>query len=102
MSDSPAIQLISNLVVHDDRGRVLLARYDATGEVAGVDVISIELSRVQSFRGRRGWHVSFDYAVRVSGEPGQGSVPADWFDRTDLPPTMHGNWERDTIDSVLD
>jgi len=134
MSNNPAIQLISNLVVHDDNGRVLLARYDPAGEtddtdadirwwlpahelgayqhpdeaarialneISGLDVNSIELCRVQSFRGRRGWHISFDYAVRATGRPEDGAVPAGWFERVDLPPTMHGNWEQDTIDAVL-
>lgn len=134
MSGRPAIQLIANLVVHDDHGRVLLARYDPAGEsaeadadarwwlpaheledyqhpddaarialdeIAGVVPTSIALARVQSFRGRRGWHVSFDYAVAATGDPGSGGVMAQWFDRGDLPATMHGNWERDTIDAVL-
>ncbi|MEL6891802.1 MAG: hypothetical protein AAFP84_09410 [Actinomycetota bacterium] len=134
MSERPEIQLIANLVVHDHDGRVLLARYDPTGEIdapdaevrwwlpaheldnyqhpdeaatiaideiGSLDVESIELARVQSFRGRRGWHLSFDYRVVASGEP-DGDIRADWFERADLPATMHGNWERDTIDAVLD
>lgn len=134
MSNRPAIQLIANLVAHDDHGRVLLARYDPTGEIddtdaearwwlpahelddyqhpdaaarialdeiEGVDARSLRLSRVQSFRGRRGWHISFDYSVVAIGDPTGGAVPARFFDRTDLPATMHGNWERETIDAVL-
>ncbi len=27
--------------------------------------------------------------------------PASWHNRNNLPQAMHGNWERDTIDSVL-
>ena len=134
MSERPTIQLIANLVVRDERGRVLLAKYNPSGElddsdadtrwwlpahelddyqhpddaarlaideIAGIDIESLQLSRVQSFRGRRGWHISFDYTVSAAGEPGGGPVPAAWFDRADLPATMHGNWERDTIDAVL-
>ena len=134
MSERPEIQLIANLVVHHDDGRVLLARYDPNGEIGepdadarwwlpaheldnyqhpdeaaaiaideigGLSVESIELARVQSFRGRRGWHLSFDYRVHASGEP-EGHIRAHWFERGDLPATMHGNWESDTIDAVLD
>jgi ADP-ribose pyrophosphatase YjhB (NUDIX family) len=150
MSDSPAIQLITNLVVVEitntsrPRGadrRVLLALYrdeaaveglDTTDEtvtaeqprwwlpageldpyqhpddvakqaledIGGLSVSSMKLARVQSFRGRRGWHISFDYLIEAGGNPGSGSVAAAWHTIDDLPPTMHGNWERDTIESV--
>ena len=77
----------------DDAARLALDR------IGGLHVDTVALARVQSFRGRRGWHVSFDYAATASGQP-SGSVPARWFPLDDLPPTMHGNWERDTIDGV--
>ena len=80
----------------DDAARIAL------DEVGGLAVESIELVRVQSFRGRRGWHVSFDYQVRASGEPTTTGVAAAWHPLDDLPPTMHGNWERETIAAVRD
>ena len=69
----------------------------ALDEIGGLTVESSMLSRIQSFRGRRGWHVSFDYHVRASGDPASSQVPAAWHPIDDLPATMHGNWERDTI-----
>lgn len=74
----------------------------ALDDVAGLSVHSIELAGVQSFRGRRGWHISFDYRARASGEPGaRGAVSAKWFDRDALPRTAHGAWERATVERVL-
>lgn len=133
MTNTPAIQLIANLVVRRDDGRVLLVRYNPTGEIdepgadarwwlpaheldpyqhpddaaqfavdeiGGLNAEDITLNRVQSFRGRRGWHISFDYLVHANGEPASTAIPAAWYDTNDLPPTMHGNWERDTIEAV--
>lgn len=133
MTDTPAIQLISNLVIQHDDGRVLLVRYDPAGEttepdadtrwwlpahelepyqhpdeaarvaidqIDGLNVSTLNLDRIQSFRGRRGWHISFDYGIRATGEPPSTTIPAAWFSIGHLPPTMHGNWERDTIDAV--
>lgn len=71
----------------------------ALDQIGGLAVESIELARIQSFRGRRGWHLSFDYRVRAAGEPA-GPTVAAWHPAADLPPTMHGNWERETIDAV--
>lgn len=132
-TEQPAIQLIANLVVEGEPGRVLLARYNAEAEtdetdadrrwwlpahelepyqhpddaarialdeIGGLTIESTELARVQSFRGRRGWHVSFDYHVKATGEPTSSRVPAAWHPDDDLPATMHGNWERDTIRAV--
>lgn len=48
----------------------------------------------------RPWHVSFDYYIRASGQPMADKVPAEWFPVGDLPPTMHGNWETETIDAA--
>ncbi len=76
------------------------AAHRALDEIGGLTIESIDLARIQSFRGRRGWHLSFDYHVRADGEPGGDAVPADWHDATNLPPTMHGSWERDTIEAV--
>lgn len=132
----PAVQHIANLVVRNAAGQILLVRYDAAEEeaglepspdtkwwlpaselepyqhpdeaaelaldaIGGLDATVLGLRRVQSFRGRRGWHISFDYLVDASGQPSSGRVPAAWFDADDLPPTMHGNWERETIDGVV-
>jgi ADP-ribose pyrophosphatase YjhB (NUDIX family) len=72
----------------------------AVDQIGGLQVDELTLNRIQSFRGRRGWHISFDYQVRAAGEPGT-SLPADWYTIDDLPPTMHGNWERETIDAVV-
>lgn len=79
----------------DDAARTALA------ELVGVEPRTVELAGVQSFRGRRGWHISFDYRVTASGEPTGEGVPARWCDRGRLPRTMHGAWERTTIDRVL-
>jgi ADP-ribose pyrophosphatase YjhB (NUDIX family) len=128
-TESPAIQLIANVVLENADGHVLLVRYgDAESEGAeprwwipagelepyehpddvaraaiqgyGVTIESISLARVDSFRGRRGWHLSFDYRARGGGAP-SGTNPAAWHDPADLPPTAHGNWERDVITTVL-
>lgn len=72
----------------------------ALDEIGGLAIESIGLARIQSFRGRRGWHLSFDYRVRADGEPSGEVVPAGWHHVADLPPTMHGAWERDTIEAV--
>lgn len=72
----------------------------ALEDLGGLTVESLTMSRVQSFRGRRGWHLSFDYLVQAQGEP-TGDTPAQWFDRNALPRTMHGAWERETIEHAL-
>ncbi len=133
MTDLPPIQLITNLIVEGEPGRILLARYDPDGEIdepdadtrwwlpahelepyqhpdeaarialdeiGGLTVDSCELARVQSFRGRRGWHLSFDFRVAATGTPTSKAVPAAWHDVNELPQMMHGNWERDTIEAV--
>lgn len=73
----------------------------ALAAIGGLDATVVGLQQVQSFRGRRGWHISFDYLVEASGQPSGDGVPAAWHTSDDLPPTMHGNWERDTIDGVI-
>ena len=127
--DQPAIQLIANVVLEHTDGRVLLVRYgdaehegDAprwwipAGELEpyehpddvarsaidgfGLTIESLALARIESFRGRRGWHLSFDYRARGAGEPG-GAIPVAWHDPADLPPLAHGRWERDMITAVL-
>ena len=105
-TDRPPIQLIANLVVEGEAGTVLLARYDPAREADESEATTRwwlpahELARIQSFRGRRGWHISFDFHIQASGEPASSPVPAAWHRIDDLPATMHGNWERETILSV--
>lgn len=135
MTEQPAIQLISNLVVRNDDGDVLLVQYDpadessardsarrwwlpgaelepfdhpddvarsALEEIDGLEIASIRLSGVDSFRGRRGWHVSFEYDVRANGRVTTGAqVPAEWYRPDALPRTVHGRWERSVIDRVV-
>jgi hypothetical protein len=80
----PEIQLIATLVVLRPDGRVLFVRYQPGDErwwlpgedlepyehpddraqaildgLAGLAVTSVSMSEVESFRGRRGWHVIF-------------------------------------------
>lgn len=78
------------------------AARQALAEIGGLEVDRIDLVRVQSFRGRRGWHISFDYRVAAGGQPADGRIPAAWFRRDGLPRTMHGRWERETIEAVLE
>ena len=120
----PDIQLISNLVVVNRDGNVLFVRYDEDDDrwwLPGEDLepyehpdarAEKELARfaltadhldlifIESFRGRRGWHVVFHYRVDVSGEPA-GEHEAVWFTPDAMPPTMHGKWERDAVERVL-
>jgi ADP-ribose pyrophosphatase YjhB (NUDIX family) len=78
------------------------AAAQALAAFAGIAVTSTELAGVQSFRGRRGWHVSFDYRVLATGEAQpDAAVRARWFDRNALPRTAHGAWERGVVDQVL-
>jgi ADP-ribose pyrophosphatase YjhB (NUDIX family) len=120
----PDIQLISNLVVINTHGKVLFVRYDeeddrwwlpgedlepyehpdarAEKELArfGLTADRLEMSFVESFRGRRGWHIVFHYRVDVSGDP-SGEAEAGWFPPDAMPQTMHGRWEREAVDKVL-
>jgi ADP-ribose pyrophosphatase YjhB (NUDIX family) len=120
----PDIQLISNLVVVGEDGRVLFVRYDpdddrwwlpgedlepyehpddrARRELArfGLEPDQLTMKFVESFRGRRGWHVVFHYRVDVSGEPDSEYI-AHWFDSESMPRTVHGRWEHDAVRRVL-
>jgi ADP-ribose pyrophosphatase YjhB (NUDIX family) len=122
----PDIQLIANLVVQREDGKVLLLRYDADDErwwlpgedldpyehpderarqvldeLPGLEAGDPQMIFIESFRGRRGWHVVFHYRVRGDGQPG-GVTVAEWFAPDDLPRTMHGRWERDAVQRVLE
>lgn len=120
----PDIQLISNLVVTRNDGRVLFVRYDpdderwwlpgedldpyehpderARKELArfGLEPDRLQMVFVESFRGRRGWHVVFHYRVDVSLEPA-GDIEAQWFNSDSPPRTMHGRWEVEAMHRVL-
>jgi ADP-ribose pyrophosphatase YjhB (NUDIX family) len=121
----PDIQLIANLVVQRPDGRILFVRYHSdderwwlpgedlepyehpderaqrTLEAVGVAATSCSLSHIESFRGRRGWHVMFHYRVEADGEP-SGDYPTEWFPPDELPRTVHGRWERDQVARVLE
>lgn len=123
-TESVETQVIANLVVRNAEGAVLFVRYDpenekwwlpgqdvmpfthpddAAADVAasfeGLAVRSCRLSHVDSFRGRRGWHLVFHYDLRADGNP-SGRHEARWFDKTSYPRTTHGGWEKEVIDRV--
>jgi ADP-ribose pyrophosphatase YjhB (NUDIX family) len=118
------IQLTSNVIIASPSGKVLLTRYDEDDErmwipgaslneyehpdaaairaIADVGVMtraSAKLSHIESFRGRRGWHVMFNYIVRAEAEV--AAKDAKWFDAKQLPPTAHGEWEKGVIAKAL-
>ena len=119
----PDVQVISNLVVRDDEGRVLLVRYDTDDErwwLPGGDLVPYQhpdeaaadvlgafpgldvraqpaMAFVESFRGRRGWHMTFNYTVAADGTPG-GEFDTGWFPADELPRTVHGTWERTVVE----
>jgi ADP-ribose pyrophosphatase YjhB (NUDIX family) len=122
----PEIQLISNLVVQRPDGKVLFVRYDADDErwwlpgddlepyqhpderahellaaLPGLEAGTPEMVFVESFRGRRGWHVVFHYRVDGDGQPTGPPGGADWFALDALPRTMHGRWEHDAVRRVV-
>jgi len=115
----PAIQLIANLVVRRTDGQVLFVRYDPEderwwlpgedlnpyehpneaarrilAEFSGLAIGAIEMREIESFRGRRGWHVVFHYRVDADGAAAS-RFPTSWFPLTNLPRTPHGRWEKD-------
>jgi DNA-binding PadR family transcriptional regulator/ADP-ribose pyrophosphatase YjhB (NUDIX family) len=115
----PAIQLIANLVVTRADGQVLFVRYDAEderwwlpgedlnpyehpdeaaqrvlGAFPGLRINKMEMREIQSFRGRRGWHVMFHYRVDAAGDV-ESRFPTRWFPLNGLPRTVHGHWETD-------
>ncbi len=119
------VQLIANVVVCDRGGRVALTRYDpdderwwlpgselepfehpdevaqrVVGEIGVSVAVSARLDHVESFRGRRGWHVMFNYVAEVA-DPGAISKGAEWFDSEALPRTFHGPWEAAVVRRAL-
>jgi ADP-ribose pyrophosphatase YjhB (NUDIX family) len=119
----PDIQLIANAVVTDGRGRVLLTRYDddeSTWWLPGRNLEPYEhpdealqralaglvsasrrstLHHVESFRGRRGWHVTFNFIVEADADA--ASADGQWFAADQLPATAHGKWEQAVIAKTL-
>ena len=123
--DKVDTQIIANLIVRNGEGQVLFLRYDpenekwwlpggdvapfthpdeardrVLAEIEGLAVSDKDLSFVESFRGRRGWHLVFHYAVRAEGTPG-GRFEAGWFPPDALPRSMHGQWEKSVVAQVL-
>ncbi len=121
----PAIQLIANLVVTRSDGQVLFVRYDPDDErwwlpgedlepyehpderarriLAGFEgllVQTLTMHDIESFRGRRGWHVVFHYAAQAEGDP-RSQYPLQWFPPSELPRTAHGRWERDAVARLM-
>lgn len=121
MSDRPDIQLIANIVITNKRGEVLLTRYQEDDERwwlpgselepyehpdeacaraladLGLADVSAQLHHVESFRGRRGWHVMFNYRCEAKAAAESGP----WYAASALPAMTHGEWERGVIDKVL-
>ena len=118
------IQIIANLVVRNEHGQVLFVRYDPENEkwwlpgsdvepyahpdetaaqvlqqFVGIEVSACELCYVDSFRGRRGWHVVFNYDAWADGKPG-GPDEARWFTPGEMPRTVHGSWEKQVVSRV--
>jgi ADP-ribose pyrophosphatase YjhB (NUDIX family) len=123
-AETPPIQLIANLVVRRRDGKVLLTRAGADdrwwlpgddlepyehpdeaarrvlGRFPGLSG-SLRLAEVESFRGRRGWHVVFHYAVAAKGRSGAAGEEG-WHPADALPPTAHGRWEREVVRRTLE
>jgi ADP-ribose pyrophosphatase YjhB (NUDIX family) len=118
------IQLTSNVVVTSPNGQILLTQYDedddrmwipgasineyehpdtaairALADIGLTSTLVTKLSHIESFRGRRGWHVMFNYLVVLDSE--QVNTQAKWFDANKLPPTAHGDWETEVILKAL-
>ncbi len=128
--DNPEIQLVSNLVIQRADGDVLMLLHNPEDEtrrdrwwMPGADLELYEhpdeaanrvldglteleweaptLAYVDSFRGRRGWHIVFHYFVRAVGEPTIDTQFA-WYSPGELPRTVHGAWEKGVIQRVLE
>ena len=120
----PDIQLIANAVITDGRGRVLLTRYGADDAerwwLPGTDLKPYEhpdaalrraldglvsvaksstLHHVESFRGRRGWHVMFNHLVKATAKA--ATDEGQWFAADALPRMAHGKWELGVIAKAL-
>jgi ADP-ribose pyrophosphatase YjhB (NUDIX family) len=123
---TPDVQLIANLVIVDRRGRVLLAPDDDTPRwwLPGAQLRPYEhpddalrraladtivaddakaaqptLHHIESFRGRRGWHVMFNH--RLKARAAAAHKGCECFDAKQLPRLAHGAWEREVIARVI-
>lgn len=123
----PEIQLLANVVIDNGQGQVLLTQYDAEDErwwLPGAELVAYEhpdeaakraladlgikatetlaLSHIESFRGRRGWHVMFNYQLCLNSNV-QLADPSNtrWFDSKALPQMAHGAWEKQVVQQVL-
>jgi hypothetical protein len=122
---NPDVQLISNLVVVNDHGEILFVRPDLSDDrwwlpsadlapyqhpneraeqvlkaIPGLDWLEPRMMKVESFRGRRGWHIMFDYYVRARGEV--DGTRAGWYPLDNFPRTMHGPYEKATVQHILE
>jgi hypothetical protein len=118
------IQLTANVIIESPSGKVMLTQYDDDDErmwipgaslneyehpdaaviraIADVGIVTnlvAELDHIESFRGRRGWHVMFNYKLRLKSEI--NTTDTNWFDPKNLPQTAHGEWERGVIAKAL-
>lgn len=57
------------------------------------------LHHVESFRGRRGWHVMFNHLVKANAKA--ATEQGRWFVAEALPRLAHGRWEQGVIAKVL-
>jgi ADP-ribose pyrophosphatase YjhB (NUDIX family) len=120
----PQIDLIANLVVK--RGdEILFVRYDKEEDAwwlpgedlepyehpddrakkvlegLGLQARSQKMTGIESFRGRRGWHVMFNYLVEVTGDC-KAAFPTAWHKPDNMPRTRHGKWEHEQVRAALD
>jgi hypothetical protein len=122
----PEIQLVCNVVIRREDGKILLAQYGGKDDprwwlpyyelvpyehpdlavskvlenFGGMTSKKSAFKEVESFRGRSGWHVMFNYLTDVSGKP-NGEINCEWFSPDELPQTPHGKWEKDLIQRAL-
>jgi len=78
----------------DDRARTVIEG------LVGLKVADLKMTGVDSFRGRRGWHVMFNYLVDVTGDC-KASFATAWHKPEDMPRTRHGTWEHDCVKAAL-
>jgi ADP-ribose pyrophosphatase YjhB (NUDIX family) len=113
-SDLPPIQPIVNLILVR-AGAVLLHRPDSENPawwLPGADLMAYEhpdegvtrvlndfgvgtratLSHIESFRGRRGWHLVFHYRVTLDADADvRTATPHAWHALDAFPKTAHGD-----------
>ena len=122
----PDIQLFCNLVIRSAERGYLFVQYNpdderwwlpyadletyqhpddaveqALKQFPGLSIKRSEMIQIQSFRGRAGWHITFDYIVECEGEP-DFKLPTAWFPIENPPKTVHGKWEIEVIRQVVD